>query len=67
MRAGITFSDQRAVAVTGPAKEETLPSAETLRNQYQRVWPAVMPVRSLNSEVGSVASLMAAARLAASD
>jgi len=59
----MAFSDQRAVVVTGPAKAETLPSAETLRSQYQRLWPAVRPVRSQNSEVGSVASLMAAVRL----
>jgi hypothetical protein len=63
MRAGMAFSDQRAVAVTGPAKAETLPSTETLRSQYQRAWPVVRPVRSQGSAVGSAASLVAAARL----
>ena len=35
MRAGMAFSDQRAVAVTGPAKAETFPSAETLRSRHK--------------------------------
>lgn len=54
------------MAATGPATTETLPSAETLRSQYQRVWPVVRPIRSQGSAVGSVASLAAAARLALS-
>ena len=52
------------MAVTGPAKAETLPSAETLRSQYQRVWPVVRPVRSHGSAVGSLPSLVAVVRLA---
>ena len=50
--------------MTGPAKAETFPSAETLRSQYQRVWPVLRPVRSQGSAVGSPASLVAVVRLA---
>ena len=41
--------------MTGPINAETLPSTETERSQYQRVAPALNPVRSQGSAVGSMA------------